>query len=413
MKKITRKVFWVLFSILTLFLISILFYLNYQDYQKEKDNIKNSLTRLNNDFYKNNDSFIKPNNSDENTSIKDNLQQKIFLDLTVYTVLLDKNNNIIDIISHNEIEDYKDTIKEVAENILKNSKTDIKISNLYLDDYSYYFQNNLSLTIVDNKVVKMRLLSTLTTSLLIFFCLEIVIILLSIGLTNWLIKPIEESFNKQKQFIADASHELKTPLSVIIASAEALENNPQEIKWLNNIKSESVRMNKLISNLLDLAKSENNSSKELYTLNNLSKIVTKSVLTFESLIYENNLSLDYQIEENINFKCNSEEIKQLVGIILDNAIKHSTKNSQIKVNLQSNKQDIILDIVNQGKPIPKEEEEKIFERFYRTDTSRNRRDNRYGLGLAIAKNIVTNHNGTIKASSKDGYTTFKVIFKKK
>ena len=112
---------------------------------------------------------------------------------------------------------------------------------------------------------KNRLQSLLRMSIIIFIILEMIIIIISTKITSWIIKPVIETFNKQKQFITDASHELKTPVAVIMANAEALENEPEETKWLENIKSESERMNELISNLLDLAKLENGAQKEEYT----------------------------------------------------------------------------------------------------------------------------------------------------
>ena len=170
-------------------------------------------------------------------------------------------------------------------------------------------------------------------------------------------------------------------------------------------------MNKLVTDLLDLAKSENIDNKRNYSINNLSKIIEKTTLTFESLIYENKLTMENNIEDNIMFNCNSDKIRELLGILLDNAIKHSLEESKITVNLYSEKNNIILEVKNKGESIPKEDQGKIFDRFYRVDESRNRNDNRYGLGLAIAKNIVTSHNGKISVSCKNGYTTFKVIFK--
>ena len=187
--------------------------------------------------------------------------------------------------------------------------------------------------------------------------------------------------------------------------------SPKEYKWIENIKSEANRMSKLVTNLLDLAKLEEGNNKELYKETNLSKLVEKAVLPFESLAYEKNIKLNYNVGENILFKCNSDEIKELLSIMLDNAIKHSSKKGDIKVNLKNIKNDIVLEVINKGEPIPKGEEEKIFERFYRIDKSRNRNENRYGLGLAIAKCIVINHNGKILAYSNNEYTTFKIIFK--
>lgn len=232
---------------------------------------------------------------------------------------------------------------------------------------------------------------------------------MTVEIAKWIIKPVIESFNRQKQFVADASHELKTPIAVIMANAEALEKEPEEKKWLNNIKSEADRMNELVTSLLDLAKLEE--GKEVQQEENLSKIVEMSVLTFESLMYENKIELEYDIQKVINIKCNSSQIKQLVAILIDNAIKHSETNGKISIALKKQKNDTVLTVSNRGKEIPKEIREKIFERFYRADESRNRDTNRYGLGLAIAKNIVENHNGKISVESEKGITTFKVVLK--
>ena len=300
---------------------------------------------------------------------------------------------------------------KTKENILEssNTKQGRRIGNLYLDQYSYAFQAPNTLTIVDNTSAKAKLESLLKTSILIFVLIEIIIIILTVEITRWIIKPVIESFNRQKQFVADASHELKTPIAVIMANAEALEKEPEEKKWLNNIKSEADRMNELVTSLLDLAKLEE--GKEVQQEENLSKIVEMSVLTFESLMYENKIELEYDIQKDINIKCNSSQIKQLVAILIDNAIKHSETNGKISIALKKQKNDTVLTVSNRGKEIPKEIREKIFERFYRADESRNRDTNRYGLGLAIAKNIVENHNGKISVESEKGITTFKVVLK--
>ena len=304
-------------------------------------------------------------------------------------------------------------ITQIAENILESSNTrqGSKIGNLYVDQYSYAFQAPNTLTIVDNTSAKAKLESLLKTSILIFVLIEIIIIILTVEITRWIIKPVIESFNKQKQFVADASHELKTPITVIMANAEALEKELEENKWLNNIKSEADRMNELVTSLLDLAKLEEGKDKEVQQEENLSKIVEMSVLTFESLMYENKIKLQYDIQKDIKAKCNSSQMKQLVAILIDNAIKHSEADGEINIVLKKQKNDVLMTVSNKGKEIPKEIQEKIFERFYRADESRNRDTNRYGLGLAIAKNIVENHNGKISVESEKGITTFKVVLK--
>ena len=391
MEKLKKKIFLVMFAILTIFLVNILCIFNFQDYNHEKVEIENKLSRMEND--------------------RQAPKMPVFMDAVVYTVKYNTSNKVTEVINHTDNNVSDEKIIQIAENILEssNTKQGRRIGNLYLDQYSYAFQAPNTLTIVDNTSAKAKLESLLKTSILIFALIEVIIIILTVEITKWIIKPVIESFNRQKQFVADASHELKTPIAVIMANAEALEKEPEEKKWLNNIKSEADRMNELVTSLLDLAKLEE--GKEVQQEENLSKIVEMSVLTFESLMYENKIELEYDIQKDINIKCNSSQIKQLVAILIDNAIKHSETNGKISIALKKQKNDTVLTVSNRGKEIPKEIREKIFERFYRADESRNRDTNRYGLGLAIAKNIVENHNGKISVESEKGITTFKVVLK--
>jgi len=264
--------------------------------------------------------------------------------------------------------------------------------------------------IVNTKSINSKLTKTLFISLIIFIISEFIIIILAKLITDWITKPAIESYKKQKEFIADASHELKTPLAIIIASSDEIKENKSNKKYLDNIKYESNRMNKLISNLLELSKLENSNNKDLYKELNISKIVNKICLTFDSIAYEKSLRIVPNIEDGIMLKCIKDDIEKLISILIDNAIKHGYKNTDIIVNLYK-KKDIVLEVINTGDSINKEDELKIFERFYRVDKSRNRSDNRYGLGLSIAKTIVNNHNGIIKATSNSDKVIFKVEFK--
>ena len=407
-KKLSKKIFYTLVLILTISILSVVSIFNIQNYLEQK----NSINKSSNVSLNKRDRKIPPAKIKERNDI-DNVENRNikFMDLVIYTVLLDDNDNILDVINHSNNGVSNEKISELSIKILKDKKIKTRyIGCLYLSDYSYSYLKGNTLVIFDNSKIKKSLQLSLEMSILIFSILELLIIIGSKYLTTWLIKPVKESFDKQKQFIADASHELKTPLSVIVASSEAIDIDEKNSKWLKNIEYETNRMNLLISKLLSLAKSEQRKKVRLVN-NNLSKIVELSLLTFEGRAHEKDIKFNYDIEDNIFMLMDEDSIKELVEILLDNAIKHSKKKGTINLSLKKDGQ-IILLVENEGEAIPKGEEEKIFERFYRVDKARSRKDNRYGLGLAIAKNIVLLHKGKIKASSMDGTTTFQVTFKK-
>lgn len=393
MNNLGQKIFHLLIIILTTFLSSIFIAFNLSIYNKEYNDLKEKFMII-------------------NSTIQKNSYNPIFMENEVYVVIFNRTGNIDKIINYSSNDLTDSEIKElVINNVNKiNSK---KIESLYTSDYVFMETKEGNLIMVNNTSTKSYLLKELFKSILVFITLETIQVIISLNITKRIVKPVNEAFIRQKQFIYDASHELKTPIAIISASAEMLEKNPKEKKWLDNIKTENNRMNKLVISLLDLSKSENIKENEVYTNVNLSKVIKNKALTFESLIYENSLELDIDVANDIMFNCNEDRIKELLSILMDNAIKHSLPNSQITVKLSKEKNNIYLSVKNKGKEIPVSEREKIFERFYRLDKSRNRDGNRYGIGLSIAKNIVINHNGTISVNCKDGYTTFMVNFKQK
>ncbi len=406
MDKLKSKVFWVIFLIMTVFTASVLGFYNAQTYARERNEIVHNFNQVENFS---NEKKMPFENAPMQMPEEKDFKNIRYMDNTVYTVVLNDDNSVSEIINHSSKDITDEEIEEIAKSLLSENRQS-RVGNLYFAEFSYSV-NNGKMVIIDNEKTNSTLLNTLLICIGIFALLELLIFLVSRKITNWIIKPVEESFEKQKQFIADASHELKTPLAVIMASSEALESNPNESKWLENIKSESDRMNKLIADLLELAKSEAVDDKSEFALGNLSKTIEKSILTFEGIMFEKGITLDYSIDENIELEMNEYKIKQLVSILIDNAIKHCDENGKITVNLK-NEKDIVLTVSNTGEGIPKGEEAKIFERFYRADEARNRNENRYGLGLAIAKNIALSHNADISASSENGTATFKTVFKK-
>ena len=417
MKKLKKKVFLVVFLMLTLVVSGIVAAYNVQVYRQQEQLTAQALDSTFKAGRRGGFDELPPAFTDEEPPADDSFEFRpedfdnmLFLDSTVYTVFFDDSGNVVEIIRHSEGYMTDSEISAVAVEIEAQDVTR-QIGNLYTAPYSYARQNN-SLAIVDNSETNALLRKTLLVSVLLWLAAVLLIGLFSGLLTRRITQPVAESFERQKQFVADASHELKTPLAVIIASADALESNPTEPKWLDNIKSESDRMSRLIADLLELAKTEEVDDRAQFTVGNLSKVTEKTALTFESVMFEKGVSLEANIQEGIALSMNEDQIRQLLSILLDNAVKHSERGGVISVSLVKEK-DIVLQVTNQGEGIPAGEEEKIFERFYRADAARNRSDNRYGLGLAIAKNICEAHRGTISAKSDNGCTTFKVVFKTK
>jgi two-component system, OmpR family, sensor histidine kinase CiaH len=242
----------------------------------------------------------------------------------------------------------------------------------------------------------------------------IVIFFISRFFANRAIEPIKEAFNKQKQFIGDASHELKTPLAVINTNVDVLLSNgddtiDSQAKWLHYIKSEVQRMSKLTNDLLYLTQMDNSEIKMIFSDFNISETVENVIMTMEAVFFENNMTLDYNIEPNIIIHGNSEQIKQVVMILLDNALKYTNPKGSINLSLKKEHNNLLLSVTNTGKGIAEEYLSKIFDRFYRIDKSRSRDSGGYGLGLAISKAIVEQHGGKISASSTvNKRTTFTV-----
>lgn len=415
MDRLKKKVFLTIFLILSMAVFCLLLIFNTQKYTAERANIINSLNvaiKNNNPDKREEDIPPKPKEEPEinnNDSTDENIK---YMDTIIYTILLDSNNNIIDIINHSNNDLSNSVISDITKDILSEENISNRhIGNLYISEYSYAFKSYDYLIISDISKIGQELRYYLTFSFVLLMAFEIIIYVISSIITKWIVKPVEESFERQKIFIADASHELKTPLSVIMASGESLEKDPGEREWIKNINNESKRMSCLITELLELASSEKKHEKN-YKVSDLSKIIELTSLTFEGKAIEKNIKIEMDIEEHINISLMESDIRELMEILLDNAVKHSFKDQSIEISLKRKQKEIELLVSNRGEDIPNGEEEKIFERFYRVDKVRNRKENRYGLGLAIAKNIVTNHNGVISASSSNGITTFKVLLKK-
>lgn len=236
-----------------------------------------------------------------------------------------------------------------------------------------------------------------------------VFFLISLFLAKWVTKPVEKTWNEQKQFIADASHELKTPLTVIMTNAEMMTDKSYSESDRNgfakNILSTSKRMRGLVESLLELARLDKNRSRIKHESVDASRLINDSILPFEPLFYENGMELEADIDTGINVEGDMEKLRQVVNILLDNALKYSDPADKVTVRLKRHGSECILSVSGRGTPLSKDERENIFKRFYRVDQARNDGQS-YGLGLSIADSIIREHNGKIWAESADEYNTF-------
>ena len=272
-----------------------------------------------------------------------------------------------------------EAVKKAAVQIFNSKKDRGKIS-IDKNKYRYLLKynppkDNYSIVFLDRTLE----ISTINRLLFIFIIITgiglIFIFFISVLLANWTIKPVAKAWDQQKQFIADASHELKTPLTVISTNTDVILSNSSDTvesqsKWLNYIKNETIRMTKLVNSLLYIAK-----------------------------------------YNNITIMGDEDKIKQLLNILMDNALKYSLNNGIIKISLKKNKQsNVYITVSNSSETINKEQLNKIFDRFFRIDSSRNRKTGGSGLGLNIAKSIVEIHKGSINVMNKDNITSFIITF---
>ena len=215
-------------------------------------------------------------------------------------------------------------------------------------------------------------------------------------------RPVEESYEKQKQFITDASHEIKTPLTIIDANTEVLEMESGENQWTKSTRNQIKRLSALTQQLITLSKLDEGTSGMEKSEFSLSDIVMDSVEPFDALVRAGKKNFNISVDENIRFIGDEKAIRQLVGILMDNAVKYSLEQGNITISLKQKGKKIYLEVRNQTEEIPLGKLDKLFERFYRLDSSRNSETGGSGIGLSVAKAIVQSHKGKITACSEDG-----------
>lgn len=264
-------------------------------------------------------------------------------------------------------------------------------------------KSNGTLMVLTDRTSELYMMKKLKRITLIVGIISIIFIsVAAYFLSGIIVSPLKVTFEKQKQFISDASHELKTPLTVISTNADVLEGEIGENKWLNYIQDQADRMNVLVNDLLSLSRLENNKRDFPRGVFNLSRAITNAALPFECQAFETNKNFVLNIEEDIYLNASEQHIKQMAGIFIDNALKYSKDGGTVRVSLTKEDNRAVLSVYNTGSGVREEDVDKLFERFYRSDESRARTTGGYGLGLAIAKSIIDKHKFKVHIENQEG-----------
>ena len=245
----------------------------------------------------------------------------------------------------------------------------------------------------------------------IFFVAMVVFLGISVLLSHWVIKPVAVAWDQQRQFVADASHELKTPLAVIMTNAELMQGDDtgeeDRKAYAGNILGVTYQMRSLVENMLEMARVDNGTVRMQFSSIDFSQLVSDAALSFQLLYEEKGMGLQCSVPDGIVITGSEQHLYQVMDVLLDNALKYSTPGSMVSVELVTTGRNCILSVANSGEPISKEDLKNVFKRFYRADKAR-AMNGSYGLGLSIAESIVEAHKGKIWAESENGTNIFHV-----
>lgn len=275
------------------------------------------------------------------------------------------------------------------------------------------------IVLVDTSAMDEAFSAQLRNDVLISIAALLALLLIANFLSERALKPVEHAWEEQRRFVADASHELKTPLAVIIANTQILANDPaipaESKRWVESTADEAGHMKSLVTDLLELARADESATDGLTGARqhediDFSELVDSATLEFDAIAFERGCEIESSIEEGIHVQGDREWLERVTKILIDNGCKYAAAGTQVEVKLRRAGQHAQLDVTNFGQPIDAENLPHVFERFYRTDKARARTTGGFGLGLAIAKSTVEAHGGKISVTSSEAAgTTFTVV----
>lgn len=395
-KKLQHKIIVIITALLTVSLIIILFAINLMSQLYNNNKIQRSLERLADINGVSSTTGFDPYH-DTDQIYSDSFAVKIGTDGSV-EIIINQSNDV-----------DKKLLVEYANQAFSSDK-----EKGYIGNYAYLIKEKVYGVIVvfiDVSTIMQQNKSLMINTLIIGGIAIVLVLGLAVCLSFWLVRPVKETFDKQKLFISNASHELKTPIAVINANADVLAGKIGDNKWLSYIKNDAQRLNELVNELLSLARLEDKSGHKLvFEEFNLSELVLQTALPFESRMFELGKKYETDIQSEIMYKGDISSIKHIITILIDNAIKYSDENGEISVKLYTRSSKKIIEVYNTGTGISSDKLDKVFERFYRVDDARNSESGGYGLGLSIAREIVKRHKGNISVESEYGkWAKFTVV----
>ena len=327
-----------------------------------------------------------------------------FMSSNFFVVRFDRNGDII----HTDVSRISSVSEQEAEELAeivygKNAQSG------KIDSFEYM--------ISDSRMGFGKVAVFLDTSSDIHSYIRVLFLSVSIGIVCWIlmllfvillskraIRPIAENMEKQKQFVTNAGHEIKTPLAIIQSNTEAMELYNGENKWSKNIKEQTIRLNELMKNMLTLARMDESSAILNVSEFSLSQLLVDNTECFLETLELRQITLQKNIQPMISFRANPEHIIQLISVLMDNAVKYTNEGGSIFVSLERNDKRIKLQFKNTCQQLPPVSPDKLFDRFYRADEARTQKNGGYGIGLSVAQSIVETYKGRISAEYENGNT---------
>ncbi len=321
-------------------------------------------------------------------------------EIKCFTVSIDSAGNVVSVFTDKFSENTEESAESYALTLYERNK-----DKGFIDGYKYRAAENNGVTtyiFLDCSRELSAFASFCLTSIIVSIFGIILVFLLVLFLSKIVTKPFIESYEKQKRFITDAGHEIKTPLTIIDAGADVLEMENGENEWTKSIKNQVRRLSELTEKLVFLSRMEEETKQLISVDFSLSDLAKEALESFEAVAATKEKELTSSIQENITFHGDKEALSRLFSILLDNAMKYSDSNGKIHLSLNSSGKSKEIKVYNTVDFIEKGRHDELFERFYRADASRNSKTGGHGIGLSSAKAIVTAHKGKISAYSADG-----------